>query len=102
MDPSDIFTSTCNTYFEHIPYPWKSAIANGVINSYLIPMDPIKQLYVRTKGGGKTLLLTTIAAAFKGVTLCITPIISLGADQSKNINNRVFAEAWLTYFHLDE
>ena len=101
-DPSKIFTSTCNTYFEHIPYPCQSAIGNRVINSFLIPTEPIKKICVRPTGGGKTLLFTIISAALKGVTLCITPIRSLGADQSKNLNNIVVAEAWLSYFHLDE
>ena len=101
MDPSKIFTSTCNTYFEHIPYPWQSTIGNRVINSFLGPANPIKQICVHTTGVRKTLLFTTIYDAFKGVTLCIAPIISLGADQSENLNNRVVAEAWLTNFHID-
>ena len=81
-DPYIISTSTCNTYFEHIPYPWKSAIGNGVNNYCLIPIEPINQLFFRPICGGKNLLSTTIASVLKGVTLCITPIISLGADQS--------------------
>ena len=96
--PSKIFTSAYNTHFKHIPYPCQSSIGNGVINSFLIPTDPIQKICIRPTGLGKTLIFTIISPAFKSVTLCITPIISLGADQSKNLNNRVFAEAWLTLF----
>ena len=100
-DPSNIFTSICNTYFEHISYPWKYFIGNVFINSFLIPIEPTKQLCVRPTGGGKTLLFTTIDTALKGVTICITLILYLGADQFKNLSNRVFGESWLTSFHLD-
>ena len=34
--------------------------------------------------------------------LCITLIISLGADQYENLNNRVVAGESLNYFHLEE
>ena len=100
--PSDIFTSTCNTYFEHIPYPWQSAIWNGFINYFLITIETINKLCFLHTGGGKTLLSTTISTVFKGATLCINPILSIGDYQSENLNNRVVAESWLTYFHLGE
>ena len=101
-DLSEIFTYTCNTYFEHIPYPWQSAIGNGVINSFSSPIEPIKQLCVRPKGVKNNLIFTTTDAALKVFTLFIALVISLGADQSKNLNNRVVAEAWLTSFHLEK
>ena len=101
-DLSNIFTSICNTYFEHISYPWKYFIGNVFINSFLIPIEPTKQICVRPTGGEKTLLFTTIDTALKGVTICITLILYLGADQFKNLSNRVFGESWLTSFHLDE
>ena len=101
-DPSKKFTSTCNTYFENIPYPWQSAIGNRVINYFLIPTDPTNQLCVCPTGGGKNLLFTTIDSDLKGVTLCITPIISLGANQSEKLNSRAIAEAWLISFQMED
>ena len=81
-DHSNIFTSTCNTYFERIPYSWQSDIEKRVINLFLIPTEPINQLYVFPTGVWNTLLFTTIYAALKVAGRCITQVIFLSADQS--------------------
>ena len=102
-EPSKTFTSTCDTYFQHIPYPCQSAIGNGDINSLLSPTYPIKQLFILPTGGDNTLLFTTIDAALKGVTIYILPRFFLLVLTNPKIPiKELFLEAWLTSFHLDE
>ena len=65
---------------------------------------PLKHLCVRPTGGGKSLVFNVVASLLGGVTICICPLLSLGADQTeKTLNiNLDTATALLTYFHLDE
>ena len=63
----------------------------------------IHQLCIRPTGGGKSLLFTTLAACLGRITLCITPLLSLGADQTiKHQNNTKSKSTELNSLHLDE
>ena len=63
----------------------------------------IHQLCIRPTGGGKSLLFTTLAACLGRITLCITPLLSLGADQTiKHQNNTKTRSTELNSLHLDE
>ena len=66
--------------------------------------NPIRQLCVRPTGGGKTLLFQTLAAYMKGITLCLIPLLSLGADQVNKtmIKTRSDSTNSITAIHLDE
>ena len=67
--------------------------------------DGIHQLCVRPVGGGKSLLFTrTLAVCLGQLTLAITPLLSLGADQTiKHQRNTVGARHnELNSVHLDE
>ena len=65
--------------------------------------SPLKFLLVRPTGGGKTLVFTSIVACIKGITLCITPLLSLGADQVQKIMLKTFeTDKSIVGFHLDE
>ena len=98
---STIFTSTCTKYFKQNPYLWQVEVgatilclqANGV---------GVKQLCVRPTGGGKTLLFAGVACCLKGITLCITPLLSLGTDQTHNLLRNTKNNSSITAFHLDE
>ena len=63
----------------------------------------IHQLCIRPTGGGKSLLFTTLASCLGRITLCITPLLSLGADQTiKHQHNTKTKSTELNSLHLDE
>ena len=62
--------------------------------------DPFCLLCVRPTGGGKSLLYQVLALHLKCVTLCISPILALGADQMRKVLK--VPDRSLTAFHLDE
>ena len=65
----------------------------------------IHQLCICPTGGGKSLLFTTLAACLgQIVTLCITPLLSLGADQQtiKHQHNTRTKSSVMNSIHLDE
>ena len=63
----------------------------------------IHQLCIGPTGGGKSLLLTTLAACLGPITLCITPLLSLGADQTiKHQHNTTTKSTELNSLHLDQ
>ena len=54
-------------------------------------------------GSGKSLLFQTIATFLKGVTLCLSPLLSLAADQvNKLMINTRSDDTAITALHLDE
>ena len=64
---------------------------------------PIRSLCVRPTGGGKSLVFNAVAGVLHGITLCICPLLSLGADQTKKIFSKTFSDCTsITAFHLDE
>ena len=63
----------------------------------------IHQLCIRPTGGSKSLLFTTLAACLGRITLCITPLLSLGADQTiKHQHNTITKSTELNSLHLDK
>ena len=61
---------------------------------------PFKFICIRPTGSGKSLLYQVIALHVKKVTLCITPILALGADQMQKVAN--INESNLIAFHVVE
>ena len=96
------FQQTCFNTFGKIPYQWQTDVGTFVLGCHLIN-SPLKLLLVRPTGGGKTLVFTSIAACIKGITLCITPLLSLGADQVQKIMSKTSeTNKTIVGFHLDE
>ena len=75
-----LFTQKSINSFSKRPYLWQEAIGGGII-SCSDRNIALRQLCVRPTGGGKTLLYNVVAAYLKGVTIMISPFLSLGADQ---------------------
>ena len=99
---SILFHGTAQNIFGKTPYNWQTKVGSTIL-SHVENGIPIKSLCVRPTGGGKTLLFTTTAAALKGITLCILPLLSLGADQVKKLIDTTQQSAkFITGFHLDE
>ena len=73
-----------------------------LIHSHLEAV-PIRHLCVRPTGGGKSLVFQTVADVVGGVTICICPLLSLGADQAKKVLSKTHLDCRsITAFHLDE
>jgi superfamily II DNA helicase RecQ len=87
--------------FQKEPYHWQVLVGGTVLHS-VASNRSIQQLCVRPTGGGKTLLFTVLARCIKGVTLCITPLLSLGSDQVRKLINTSTFDQSITAFHLDE
>jgi superfamily II DNA helicase RecQ len=51
---------------------------------------PAVILLVAPTGGGKSLVWDVVAAASPGVTLSISPLLALGADQESNLNVGIY------------
>ena len=78
------FVQTCINTFPKTPYTWQTNVGSFILGCHLLT-SPLKLLLVRPTGGGKTLVFTSVAACIKGITLCITPLLSLGADQVQKV-----------------
>jgi hypothetical protein len=64
---------------------------------------PSVVLLVAPTGGGKSLVRDVVASASPGVTLSISPLLALGADQESNLNLGICDECGaVAAFHVDE
>ena len=75
------FNAISQQCFDTTPYEWQTSVGNEILKLAL-SNSPCRYLCIRPTGGGKTLLFTTIARFLRGVTICISPLLSLGADQA--------------------
>ena len=74
-----------------------------MLQSERTEQSAIHQLCIRPTGGGKSLLFTTLAAFLDRITLCITPLLSLGADQTiLHQHNTKTKTTVMNSIHLDE
>ena len=96
------FVQTCIKTFAKTPYTWQTDVGSFILGCHLLT-SPLKCLLVHPTGGGKTLLFTSVAACIKGITLCITPLLSLGADQVQKVMSKTSeTDKSIIGFHLDE
>jgi len=96
-----IFNNTCSRSFGKTPYAWQTEVGGSFLLSHYTNV-PVKQLLVRPTGGGKTLVFNGISACLKGVTLCISPLLSLGADQTRKVMKLAMNDDSISAFHIDE
>ena len=97
------FNTKCINTFSKQPYEWQSDVGGLILRSKRTNQSPIHQLCIRPTGGGKSLLFTTLAACLGRITLCITPLLSLGADQTiKHQQNTKTKSRVMNSLHLDE
>ena len=85
------------------PWNWQTQVG-GQILRLRSEKHLVRQLCVRPTRGGKTLLFHTLAAYMKGVTLCLIPLLSLGADQVNKAMIKTRNDPTMSFsaFHLDE
>ena len=98
-----VFGETCQSMFNVDPHPWQTAVAAKFLES-VCEKKPTKYLCVRPTGGGKSLVFNVIATLLKDVTICICPLLSLGANQTEKTlaANSADGQVPLISFHLDE
>ena len=101
---SEFNTKCIDTFSSKQPYyEWQSDIGGSILRSEHTEQSAIHQLYIRPTGGGKSLLFTTVAACLGQITLCISPLLSFGADQTiKHQHNTKTKSTVMNSVHLDE
>ena len=97
----ELIHQTAVSSFQKEPYHWQVMIGSTVLHA-VASNNWIHKFCVRPTGGGKTLLFTVLARCMKGVTLCITPLLSLGSDQVRKLLNNTTLHTSTTTFHLDK
>ena len=99
------FNTKCIDTLSKHPYEWQLDFGGLILLSKRTEERAIHQLCIRptAEGGSKSLLFTTLAACLGQITLCITPILSLGTDQTiKHQHNTTTKSTELNSLHLDE
>ena len=87
--------------FNREPYPWQLSVLTHM-NAMTLPnsgIDPAPLLLCQPTGGGKSLVCDTFAVGQGGITWCVSPLLSLSADQVTNINLKANPDT--VAFHLD-
>ena len=96
------FLNTTQTYFNKYPHNWQLPVG-GCIISDICEKPETRQLCVQPTGSCKCLLFQTITKFIKGLTLCLSPLVSLTADQvNKLMVNTWVADTIINTLHLDE
>ena len=96
------FLNTAQQHFNKYPRDWQLQVGGRIINNICTNQE-IRQLCVQPTGSKKSLLFQTIAAFRKGVTICLSPLLSLAADQvNKLVINTRGANSTITALHLDK
>ena len=97
-----IFLNTTDEHFNKYPRDWQLRVGGRIISD-ICEKREIRQLCVQPTGSGKSLLFQTIATFLKGITICLTPLLSLGADQvNKLMINTRSEDTTIAVLHLDE
>ena len=97
------FQTTCTDEFHLTAHHWQATVGAILLEAAVLEND-IRHLCVRPTGGGKSLVFNVVALLLGDVTICICPLLSLGADQTKKTLALIDSPspAPITAFHLDE
>ena len=86
------------------PHPWQDAIGSH-LNKMLCSASNIAPgpvMLCQPTGGGKSLVRDTFAVAHGGITWCISPLLSLAADQVTKLQQQAALSSIVAMIHLDE
>jgi superfamily II DNA helicase RecQ len=110
--PTDDLDSLCRRLarlsmingFEKAPYLWQENVISHLNKMACHPsrggLEPSPVFLCHpTTGGGKSLVRDTFAVAQGGVTWCLSPLLSLAADQETKIN--AGSNTTITAIHID-
>ena len=81
------FTTLALQHFNVVAMPWQRRVASSVMALSAASIS-VRMLCVKGTGMGKSILYQTLAAHFRDVTLYISPLLTLGADQVQKLMDR--------------
>jgi hypothetical protein len=91
--------------FGTTPYPWQLDVITHLL-SMVVPgsgIPPAPLLLVRPTGGGKSSVRDVFSVMNAGISLTITPLLALGADQDEKITLKAKqSSGTVASVHLDE
>jgi superfamily II DNA helicase RecQ len=102
---SDIIDSKAQGVFNATLYPWQREV---ILQMALMTVpgtgvDCAPLLLVRPTGGGKSMVRYVFSVLNAGVSLTITPLLSLGADQEEKVNSKSTSTfGAIAAIHMDE
>ena len=102
---SELAVTVIQKVFGITPYPWQVEVISHLLTMSRedsgVPAAPV--LLVRPTGGGKSSVRDVHGVVNGGVSLTITPLLSLGADQEEKMRARAKqTEGPVVPIHLDE
>ena len=103
MNANPLFNTIFNNAFSKAPYQWQTEITTSILHAKLCADDNIHCLCARPTGGRKSLLSNSLDVYLANINSSITPLLSLGADQTiKNQHSTSGPRHMLNSDHLDE
>lgn len=101
---TDLIKKAMRGAFGLVPYDWQELVGSH-LNQMTVKRSgvaPNSVFLCRPTAGGKSMVRDTFAAGQGGVTWCITPLLSLGADQVTNINKHSLqGDGTVVGIHID-
>ena len=86
-EAESVFTDLARRHFDVNAYYWQARIGGFMIRKASAG-SPCRLLCIQGTGSGKSVLYQTLSARFTGVTIYITPLLTLGADQVSKLMTR--------------
>ena len=76
----ELFDNVAHRHFGVKAYYWQASVGSVLMEHHSFG-KPCRFLCIQGTGSGKSILYQTLAAHFAGVTIYISPLLTLGADQ---------------------
>ena len=95
------FRHKCAHIFNKTPHQWQINVGSSILRSHNSSIAH-NQLLIRKTGEGKSLVYLATGACIGGITLCVSPLLSLAMDQAQKVLNNMPNITSVTSFHLDK
>jgi len=97
-----LFATLVSRHYAVTAHAWQSRVGGLILHQSSLGKQ-IRLLCVQGTGMGKLILYQTLSAHYKGVTIYISPLLTLGADQLNKLmaKTRVFASTVTPIYYLD-
>ena len=94
-----LFQSLASQHFQIRAYKWQSRVGGSVLHQHTLN-NPIRLLCIQGTGKGKSVLYQSLSAHFKGVTVYISPLLTLGSDQVNKLmtQTRIMSSPFIPIF----
>ena len=102
IENEQLFSYTCKRHFGVDAYYWQATIGGFIMDRQRPPQRSCRVLCIQGTGKGKSILYQTLAAHFTGVTIYVSPLLTLGADQVNKLMERTRVIGYtIIPIHLD-